>query len=353
MTLLLSNSILVVQLLCAAEDLQAKFFAAINRDDVASVQALLKQNPELARTKNARGSSPLLVAATIMDSEAYFYPPTKNRVLQEIIRLAPPENLSEACIVGDLERARSFLEKNPNAIREVDTPWTLLHDAAYSGNLELVKLLLSRGARIDAEANTKYRNTPLQVAMLTKQEAVARYLVEAGADVNHKQWEGGTVLMDAARQGNIELARFFLSHGAEVNARSLRGDTAIDEAKQNGPPELAAMLEKVAETLAKRDSNSARPSSMSATPRVGEWPAGELWFKCRGCHGMDGKGNTVAGVQQKIPDLSSPAWQSKTSDEQIRKLIVEGTAQHKSYGRMFTPEEIDRLIPFIRKMNGT
>ncbi len=151
------------------------------------------------------------------------------------MRLAPPADAYEACLVGDLKRARSFLEKNPGAIRETDTPWTLLHAAAYSGNVELVKFLLSRGAPIDAEAHTKYRNTPLQTAMLSKQAAVARVLVEAGADVNHPQWEGGRALHDAVWQGNVELVRFFLSHGAKADVRDRRGETPLHEAARPQP----------------------------------------------------------------------------------------------------------------------
>jgi len=95
-----------------------------------------------------------------------------------------------------------------------------------------VKLLLSRGAPIDAEAHTKYRNTPLQAAMLTKQAALARVLVEAGADVNHPQWEGGRMLHVAAEQGKVELVRFFFSQGANVNVRTIRGETGHLDPRQ-------------------------------------------------------------------------------------------------------------------------
>src|SRR3982074_3173409 len=111
MTLLLSQSFLIVQLL-AADDVQTKFFEAITKDDLPAVRAFLKEKPELARAKTSRGSSALVVAANVMDSEAYFHPPAKNQVLHEIMRLAPPADVYEACLVGDLKRAQSFLEKD-------------------------------------------------------------------------------------------------------------------------------------------------------------------------------------------------------------------------------------------------
>ncbi len=247
MTHLLLHSLVTIQLLAATPE-ETRFLEAITKDDVAAVRALLKEDPSLARrAKSGNGNSALVVAAFVMTDGEYFYAPAKNEVLQEVIRRAPPSDLFEACLVGDLARARVFLDKDPNAVREGEKAnWTLLHAAAYSGNLELVKLLIGRGATVDAVAKTKYKNTPLQTAMLMGQSAVARALIEAGADVNHKQWEGFTVLHDAARQGDLDLVRFLIKRGADVKARTIRGETPVLSAQSHGHPEIAAELEKLA-----------------------------------------------------------------------------------------------------------
>lgn len=85
-----------------------------------------------------------------------------------------------------------------------------------------------------------------------------------------------------------------------------------------------------------------------------DWPPEDLWYKCRGCHGMDGKANTAIGVKQKIPDFTSPKWQEQRTDEDIRKVIAEGSkkkgSKMKPFKNVFTPAEIDSLIPYIRKL---
>ena len=60
--------------------------------------------------------------------------------------------------------------------------WTLLHYAAESGNLEMVKALLERGA--DPTAKTKYGSLPYDVASATMVKAAIAAAVEARTGTN-------------------------------------------------------------------------------------------------------------------------------------------------------------------------
>src|SRR5260370_15432236 len=91
-------------------------------------------------------------------------------------------------------------------------------------------------------------------------------------------------------------------------------------------------------------------TAIAGAALAADWPADDLWYKCKGCHGMDGKANTKVGVKEKIPDLSSPKWQIENSDETIKKLIAnrsEKNPKMTSYKETFSPTEIASHIPYI------
>lgn len=92
-------------------------------------------------------------------------------------------------------------------------------------------------------------------------------------------------------------------------------------------------------------------TAIAGSALAADWPAEDLWYKCKGCHGMDGKANTKVGVKERIPDLSSAKWQTENTDEVIKKVIANGSEKNpkmKAYKDIFTPTEIASLIPYIR-----
>ncbi len=58
-------------------------------------------------------------------------------------------------------------------------------------------------------------------------------LLQAGADVNARDEEGATLLMQAAYAGNLEMVRVLIKAGADVNAKDERGWSAISRAVYN------------------------------------------------------------------------------------------------------------------------
>ncbi|KAI0276990.1 ankyrin repeat protein, partial [Russula aff. rugulosa BPL654] len=88
---------------------------------------------------------------------------------------------------------------------------TPLHSAAYSGDLEMVQVLLEFG--VDVNAQNSNRDTPLDYASASGQRndaRVARLLIAHGADPNSRDLWGSTLLHRASRFGRIEIVRLLI-----------------------------------------------------------------------------------------------------------------------------------------------
>ena len=105
---------------------------------------------------------------------------------------------------------------------------TALHYAVRGGKLPLIKLLLERGAQVDALDDEGL--TPLLHLSKTRSKAdpipVMELLAASGADLDARDDTQGTLLIYFARRGNAEAVRWLLAHGADASARNKSGKTA-------------------------------------------------------------------------------------------------------------------------------
>src|SRR5215813_10808088 len=137
----------------------------------------------LAAAPRARADrSPIMAALFHNDGEG-FTPPADNQALQALLAQHPALTFLEACGVGDTAEIARQLKRDPKlATTWTEFGWSALHLAAFSGVPGAVQLLLDRGADLQARARSKFKNTPLQTALLTGQLATAKLLLERGAD---------------------------------------------------------------------------------------------------------------------------------------------------------------------------
>jgi ankyrin repeat protein len=93
---------------------------------------------------------------------------------------------------------------------------SLLINVATNGSIEIVKLLLKNNVTID-EVNMG-GHTALSKAVWSKNNDVAKYLIDQGGDVNksNKRFELPP-LVAAVRNNNIEMGEILLQKGANVN----------------------------------------------------------------------------------------------------------------------------------------
>jgi ankyrin repeat protein len=169
--------------------------------------------------------------------------------------------LVDAARHGDAATARALLERGSSVNDALGDGMTPLHWAAYNDDAELAKLLLARGARIDATTRNATL-TPLMVAASNGSAAVVAPLINAGADMQLRSGDGATVLMMAAASGSVDVVEALLAGGAQIDAQdSARGHTPLMFA-------AAANRAEVIQVLVSRGARVNQTSTVSAPPRL-------------------------------------------------------------------------------------
>ena len=107
--------------------------------------------------------------------------------IDDIIGRPPTiDDMIFAAFMGDVERVKDLLKKNPllrNAV-DIATQETPLHRAADNGHIEVVRILLDHGAYINAQ--DALGCTPLHLATMKDDAEIVELLLDKGADVNVK-----------------------------------------------------------------------------------------------------------------------------------------------------------------------
>lgn len=179
----------------------------------------------------------------------------------------PP--LHEAALAGDIEKVESLLAKGADVNERDDEGRgrTALHCACEKGHAEVAKLLISKGAYVNAIG---WRKTPLHFAARSGDKATVELLLSKGADINAKSSAGRTPLFEAvaslapgrrevvellvlkgakvpalhleAWRGDVERLRKCLQDGTDINSKDDAGCTALHVAVNSGKKDIVEFL---------------------------------------------------------------------------------------------------------------
>ncbi|KAM5194110.1 ankyrin repeat domain-containing protein 50 [Mantella aurantiaca] len=173
--------------------------------------------------------------------------PKEQEVLQLLVKAGAhvdSEDDRTCCIVRQaLEREDSIrtLLDNGASVNQCDSNGrTLLANAAYSGNLDVVNLLVSRGS--DLEIEDANGQTALTLAARQGHVKVVNCLIGCGTNINHCDHDGWTALRSAAWGGHTEVVSALLYAGAKVDCADADSRTALRAAAWGGHEDIVLNL---------------------------------------------------------------------------------------------------------------
>jgi len=269
---------------------QGNIFGAAEKGDLATVRALVAQDPSLVKARDAYGGTALHHAAGNGHLEVVKFllasgaDPTAQDMAQftplayaigfdrhDIVALlkplsGPKEAAEQAHDVDTLkhvgtaaglaaagERKAAFkeLQEQQNAPPAPGTPSSSLVAAIESGKVDEVQKALAGGA--DTHQRFEYtfswlmghneKVTPLHVAADRGNAKVIEVLLKKGAELDAEDGDGYTALMVAAHQGRTEALEVLLKAGAKVNLQAWAGGfTALNLAAVNNHPACVKAL---------------------------------------------------------------------------------------------------------------
>lgn len=209
-----------------------KIFAAVAANDRDGFQALLANDPSLARVRDEQGLS--LLMWMLYHQRADW--------LDEVRPLLGEINFFEAAATGDVVRIKNLLDERPERINAVAPDgFQALGLASFFSHPDVVALLIAAGADVEYQAPVSLL-AALHGAVAGKCVASARHLLAAGANIDAKQHGGYTPLMAAAANGLIEMLRLLLEHNADTAITDDQGHTARDQALQKAQSKAADLL---------------------------------------------------------------------------------------------------------------
>ncbi len=211
--------------------LQALLDAIAQRDTEAAL-ALADADPSLLGQRSAAGISALTWAS---------YMSLTDLVTALRARHGKPD-FHEALILGETDVVESALAAGQDVNQRAPDGFTPLGLAVFFHHDALARRLLDAGADVNAQANNPQRVAALHAAVARGNAAMVEELLKRGATVDLPQQQGVTPLHGAAGAGRGDLVELLRRAGADSRRQDDTGRDAAAHALAHGHAELAQAL---------------------------------------------------------------------------------------------------------------
>jgi len=152
---------------------------------------------------------------------------------------------NKAALLSDIRKSSDLNSKNKHG-------YSLLGRAASGGYIDIIKMLIDKGAKVTDDAvcagvwtgqaeavkilaqvhGNITADTPCMFEALTwlEEPAVVKALLEAGLDANAKDKDGDSLLSWSFDYGHFDIVKLLLDAGADANSRDSFGEPLVHEA---------------------------------------------------------------------------------------------------------------------------
>ncbi|HEX8989609.1 MAG TPA: ankyrin repeat domain-containing protein [Rhodocyclaceae bacterium] len=180
---------------------------AASQDQTAKVVELLQRGMDV-NTSDRNGDTLAAIAARNGNDE----------LLDFLIRNRA--NVSKRNKYGDSPIMLATMQGHPATVRRLleagadihGSGWNALHYAAYSGRLDIARLLIEHKADLDAPAPNG--QTPLMLAAGAGFIDIVKLLVDSDADMDAEDPAGNTAISLAEKNGHADVVDYLRSEGA-------------------------------------------------------------------------------------------------------------------------------------------
>ena len=124
---------------------------------------------------------------------------------------------------------------------------SLLHWTVLSGRDRLFEYLgktLIKSGELDKFINMEddTKATPLILAVLGGNIEIVRHLLNHGAEINHRNYQGHSALQYACSKGKKDIVELLLERKADVNIIDKRGDSCLHRVSSQGRDDILGLL---------------------------------------------------------------------------------------------------------------